>query len=572
MDMAGGEDFSANGLWHAAPPADATEPPAGNLAAFIAAVVAHLKPATSLAVGSCPSASLFPGLQWTTAHPTAVSAAARAQAVRFDTILLDPAMAADQQLTWLSQAHLLLTPGGLMIGGTIPEPSQPDSMVTLAASNRLNMQFGDQFWFASLGPVVIPDLYPTNISGSIGPIHFASMEQDLGSVTDRAEFLRIAGAGVACRYRSGGGVPYSNKLPENFSSHEEMSRQIAFTEGFQAEGVTDGASLSFLRNVRMSGRLGILYDSKDGAYVESFSSSRHFAEINKPIIHSHDHFMRQCQFTLDGASMPHLGSLFAFTRHRIEQPVVMINSWDLWCYNHWVSHTLSRFWYRDAFPELKDLPIVIGPISRRFQREYLEMLGLADATFIQYHQTAAIELAAAYHPSLADPPQFSAGCINWLREKFLPHAAPVPEGYESGLYYISRGDANSRNIINEDEITAILGRYGFKRLEFNRFTVRQQIALMRNARVVVGQHGSSLTNIAYISPGCRVLDLVPTPAAFAMMKGGMGGEISYIPSLLGGRYFVLNANLSDNPATPQANYGYDPGEFSAICEVMMDGL
>ena len=572
MDTAGGQDFSGSAPWHASPQADAAPSLDPNLAALLAAVAGHAKPAVSLAVGGCAVASLFPGLQWTSAQPEVVVAAATARAVRFDVVLLDPTLAAEVQLAWLSQASRLLAPGGLMIGGAMLQPTQPDAMVRLASDTGLTLQLGDQFWFASVGTVVVPDSFPTNIAGSLGPIHFTNMEQTLGSVADRDEFLRIAGAGIACRHQFGEGRPYSNKLPENFSSPEELLRQVAFTEGFQSQGVTDGASLSFLRNVTMSGRLGILYDRNKGAYAETFSSSRHSAEINKPIIHQHDHFMRQCQFSLGGESIPHPGSIFPFTRHRIEQPVVMINSWDLWCYNHWVNYTLSRFWYRDAFPELNALPIVIGPISRRFQRDYLEMLGLADATIIQYHQTAALELASAYHPTLVDPPQFSAGCINWLREKFLPQADSVPEGYESGLYYISRGDANSRNVINEGELMAILDPYGFKRVEFNRFTVRQQIALMRNARVLIGPHGSSLTNIVYISPGCRVLDMTLTPSAFALIKGGMGGEISYVPGLLDARYYVLPANVTDNPANPHANYGYDPKEFAAICELMMDGL
>ena len=488
---------------------------------------------------------------------------------KFDLVIVDPSLAASDLLVWLAALPRLTVAGGAMIGSSLPGPNQVNEIVATAIEHGLSVQLGDSFWFASSGLTVAPDGYAAGISGGIAPIHFASMAEELGVVTNREAFLQVTGAGISCQFREGGGYIFENKIPDNFSSPEEMLQKISFVGGFRNQEISEGRTLSFVRNVTMSGRLGLLYSSTNGVYDETFITGRCYAPVFRRLIHEHDHFMRMCRFSLDDASMPHLGSMFASSEHRIDQPVVMINSWDLWCYNHWINYTLSRFWYLDAFPELGKLPIVIGPIARKFQYEFLAMLGLSDATFIQQHQTAKLRLARAYHPSLAEAPQQSAGNAAWLRSRFLDKAAAVPAGLEAGLYYISRGDAG-RGIINEEEILDLIGPYGFKKIDFGRFSVAEQIALMRNAKVVIGPHGSSMANIVFISEGCRVLDLAATTEAIAKQKhGAMGPEISFAASRLGAKYFVLNADRRRDLNDLQSGFGYNMDEFKALFHELM---
>src|SRR3546814_13220340 len=61
---------------------------------------------------------------------------------------------------------------------------------------------------------------------------------------------------------------------------------------------------------------------------------------------------------------------------RVDDPAVLVGYNNPQNYTHWIFATLPRLWYREEFPELADLPIVIPPLTTRFQRETLALLGL----------------------------------------------------------------------------------------------------------------------------------------------------------------------------------------------------
>src|SRR3546814_1273964 len=66
-------------------------------------------------------------------------------------------------------------------------------------------------------------------------------------------------------------------------------------------------------------------------------------------------------------------------------------------------------------------------------------------------QTCALPISfdRLYFPTINDRPHIVARNREWLRSHFLPHAGAVPEGYEDGLYFISRRDGKGRNVLNE---------------------------------------------------------------------------------------------------------------------------
>jgi len=73
--------------------------------------------------------------------------------------------------------------------------------------------------------------------------------------------------------------------------------------------------------------------------------------------------------------------------------------------------------------------------------------------------------------------------------------------------FISRNDAPQRKIINEDEIFERFEPYGFVRYQLSTLSVAEQILLMHNAEVVVGEHGAGLTNILFCKPDTLVIEL-----------------------------------------------------------------
>jgi capsular polysaccharide biosynthesis protein len=89
-------------------------------------------------------------------------------------------------------------------------------------------------------------------------------------------------------------------------------------------------------------------------------------------------------------------------------------------------------------------------------------------------------------------------------------AAPVPRGPFEKIFVRRR--ANTRSLLNEDAVEALLRARGFVAVEPGRMTVLEQAALFKGARIVVGALGAAMTNIAFCEEGAKIVAL--TSASF----------------------------------------------------------
>ena len=89
-------------------------------------------------------------------------------------------------------------------------------------------------------------------------------------------------------------------------------------------------------------------------------------------------------------------------------------------------------------------------------------------------------------------------------------AASVPRGPFEKIFV--RRQANTRSLLNEDAVEALLRARGFVAVEPGRMTVLEQAALFKGARIVVGALGAAMTNIAFCEEGAKVVAL--TAASF----------------------------------------------------------
>ena len=75
--------------------------------------------------------------------------------------------------------------------------------------------------------------------------------------------------------------------------------------------------------------------------------------------------------------------------------------------------------------------------------------------------------------------------------------------------FLPRRPAQGRSVRNLDEVAACLRPHGFETLHPEDMPWRDQVALFRQAEMVVGVQGSALTTTMFCRPGARVLSLVP---------------------------------------------------------------
>lgn len=177
-------------------------------------------------------------------------------------------------------------------------------------------------------------------------------------------------------------------------------------------------------------------------------------------------------------------------------------------YYHWICESVFRLWM--VRKQLDDLVLLLP--------EYYK-----DADFIM----GSLEPFKIKHIYF-----IPAGKSLMVKNLCLPQIKPVCDSYNarqlkqvSAFYrdyifgekkmtvepierlYVSRELAGRRKVVNEDEIVAILKKYGFTVFHPERVPFLQQVAVFSQVKYLVGEHGSGLTNMLFLKKGASLLEL-----------------------------------------------------------------
>jgi len=106
--------------------------------------------------------------------------------------------------------------------------------------------------------------------------------------------------------------------------------------------------------------------------------------------------------------------------------------------------------------------------------------------------------------------------------------------------YVTRQNANYRNLINEGDIVNVLKKDGFRIVDLNNMDVFEQIDLFSNAKFVVSPTGSSLTNVVFCSPGTKVVEI--KPKYIFEYESNFKNRYSYLCDQLDLNYFSVEAD------------------------------
>lgn len=153
----------------------------------------------------------------------------------------------------------------------------------------------------------------------------------------------------------------------------------------------------------------------------------------------------------------------------------------------------------------------------------------------------------------------------------------VPPGR---MIYISRKKASRRNLSNRAEVEAVLRHAGFETVVMEDLTFAEQVALMRETRVLAGLHGAGLGNMIFCAEGAHVLEIMdpgyPSPNFYALAAAlghhywlvaaeGVGGgkpgwrDLRPDPRLLEDTVRKLLAESSTTPTLEEGRHGAEEG-------------
>ena len=179
-----------------------------------------------------------------------------------------------------------------------------------------------------------------------------------------------------------------------------------------------------------------------------------------------------------------------------------INSYG---YFHWILDTLPRlFLIKD---ELHDCPVILPYFYKKYSY-IIESLKLFKVKVIFIKKSECLHINQVLIPErLAPSGNYNADIISDMKNFILEKTDLKGQTTVQKKIYVSRAKANRRKIVNEDEIFPLLKKYNYRVVYFEDYTWLEQIKLMANANQLLSIHGAGLSNMLFMQPDAKVLEI-----------------------------------------------------------------
>lgn len=181
---------------------------------------------------------------------------------------------------------------------------------------------------------------------------------------------------------------------------------------------------------------------------------------------------------------------------------------DYWSkgYFHWLTDALTRLYVvRDRLDQL-ELVLPWEFATRDFVRTSLEVFGVQKFDFIRRDEV--LLCSSLLMPTHTAPSgHFRDEVIQGVRKILLSAFGDSTYKGQGERIYISRRAAQKRRIVNEDELTPVLNKFGFQTVYAEELSFQDQVRVLSRARYLVSNHGAGLTNMLFMKDGGRVLEL-----------------------------------------------------------------
>lgn len=211
---------------------------------------------------------------------------------------------------------------------------------------------------------------------------------------------------------------------------------------------------------------------------------------------------------------------------RIDEEVVYLRERGEAGYFHWINSILPRLWLLEKAgidPKLRYY--IYAPSS--FQQDSLKFIGIDASRMIPARPENVV------FRRLHFPGPLIVGSSHWNRPReIMPFFDGLIDKATNGktpkptrLVYLSRSDAPVRRLMNEKETFARLQKHGFEFVTTTNMPFGDQVKLFASARAVISVHGAGLSNVAFMQPGTKVLEIVspdrlwPTFRSLAVRRG-----------------------------------------------------
>lgn len=240
-------------------------------------------------------------------------------------------------------------------------------------------------------------------------------------------------------------------------------------------------------------------------------ANREFSFRNNHILDEKFNVIYEPGIPVEG--LPISGEYLASCKKRINGTVAYLsNTWPK-NYGHWLIYTLPliRIYWKFIGKENIDYYYVGDGAIEAFQIETLAKVGINKEQILNYPCKADRALTVVknrenQNGGIKYTEFFSFRFVSSL---FLRSCNKLENIYPGKRIYVKRGDVKYRKVINEDEILNYLKSLGFVVVVMEGRTVQEQADIFYSSDVIVAPHGSALTNLLFVRPNTKVIELLP---------------------------------------------------------------
>lgn len=227
-------------------------------------------------------------------------------------------------------------------------------------------------------------------------------------------------------------------------------------------------------------------------------------------------------------------------------------------YAHWLTRYLMRLALIENDDAYSELPFLTIDSLKPFQRDSLELLGIDRRRLIELPRHSVFRCAKIVVPTCLRTDKRALGMgVHWLRSKFL-HVQKETGGRR---LFVSRRDAPSRYLTNEEQIVSALDPLGFQTVRLSEHSFAEQVAMFSNAEIVVAPHGAGLANMIFAPTDCVLVEIVSGPISnmndFRLIGAVLGQAVTMVES----ETFEIDAGAT-NPAA-QHSFTVNPDSILA---------
>jgi Glycosyltransferase 61 len=196
-------------------------------------------------------------------------------------------------------------------------------------------------------------------------------------------------------------------------------------------------------------------------------------------------------------------------------------------YYHWMHDTLQRlFGVMQHLPE--DAIFIVPSNPSPLRLETLRLLGVDEHHLAYFSGDETWELERLYFaPPTSNSGSHRADADHWLRDKILDGLGVAARPPHRRIF-ISRRRMPLRRLANEAEVEACLSRYGFETCLPETLSLKEQVELFAEAKVLVSTHGAAFTNALFSPEGLVLVDILePSRIPWSFVYWAMCEELGH---------------------------------------------